>query len=391
MPQYLEAFILGNAAILSNVCVLPLYPGMIAFLAGRGGNGGVRKNALLGLLVLTGVLSLMLAIGAILFLSRRSISMILPVFLPVAYAAVLVLGVSLLFGRNPFVRLAGAQAPMLRNPYATAYLYGLLLGPMTLPCTGPLIISAFVLGAGNSLLLADGLLYFLAFGLGFGWPMVALAMAAATTGRRLTRWLAHHEALTQRISGVLLIGIALFGFWIDVVPNLPLLIPGVSESAVVPVPNPVEASTAPAGPAAPELVGITNWLNSEPLDMNALRGKVVLVHFWTLGCINCIHTLPYVVQWHETYHDQGLVVLGIHSPEFQYEYETAAVSDAIRRHKIAYPVAQDNNFATWKAYRNRYWPTMYLIDTHGTLRYTHIGEGAYEITEQQIRDLLAER
>lgn len=220
MPNYLEAFLLGNAAILGNVCVLPLYPGMIAFLAGRGAAGGLRKNLFLGILVLAGVLSLMLLVGLSLFLLRRSIAGILPVFLPLAYSAVLILGALLLAGRNPFAGLASAQVPILRNPYVTAYLYGLLLGPMTLPCTGPLIISAFVLGTGDALVLADGLLYFLAFGLGFGWPMVALALLAAATGQRLTRWLSHRETTIQRLSGVLLILIALFGFWIDVVPNL---------------------------------------------------------------------------------------------------------------------------------------------------------------------------
>jgi cytochrome c-type biogenesis protein len=221
MSEYLEAFVLGNAAILGNVCVLPLYPGLIAFLAGRSDVRGVRSSAALGALVLAGVLSLMLVAGLLLFLLRRSVSTVLPALLPIVYAAVLVLGVLLLAGRNPFARLASAQVPVLRNPYATAYLYGLLLGPMTLPCTGPLIISAFVLGASSATALADGLLYFLAFGLGFGWPLVALAMVAAATGRRLTGWLARREPIIHRLSGVLLLGIALFGFWVDVLPNLP--------------------------------------------------------------------------------------------------------------------------------------------------------------------------
>jgi cytochrome c-type biogenesis protein len=220
MTQYLEAFLLGNAAILGNVCVLPLYPGLLAFLASQGDTGRVRHAGWLGALVLGGVLSLMLVVGLVLFMLRQSVSTFLPVLLPLAYGAVLVLGVLLLIGHNPFKRLASTQAPLLKNPYATAYLYGLLLGPMTLPCTGPLIISAFVLGAGDAVALADGLLYFLAFGLGFGWPLVALSFVAATTGRRLTSWFARREPIIQRLSGMLLILIACFGLWIDVLPNV---------------------------------------------------------------------------------------------------------------------------------------------------------------------------
>ncbi len=220
MSQYLEAFLLGNAAILGNVCVLPLYPGLLAFLAGQGEVGRTRHAGWLGTLVLAGVLSLMLMVGLLLFTLRQSVAVFLPILLPTAYGIVLILGLLLLLGYNPFKRLASTQAPLLQNPYLTAYLYGLLLGPMTLPCTGPLIVSAFVLGAGDAVALADGLLYFLAFGLGFGWPLVALSLVAATTGRRLTIWFARREAVIQRLSGGLLVLIACFGLWVDVLPNL---------------------------------------------------------------------------------------------------------------------------------------------------------------------------
>ncbi len=222
MAQYFEAFLLGNAAILGNVCVLPLYPGLLAFLAGQGDSKRVRHAGWLGALVLAGVLSLMLLVGLVLFTLRQSVTAFLPLLLPLAYGAVLLLGVLLLLGHNPFKRLAGTQAPVLKNPYATAYCYGLLLGPMTLPCTGPLIVSAFVLGTGDALALADGLLYFLAFKLGFSWPLVALSFVAATTGRRLTSWFARREPIIQRLSGLLLVGIAIFGLWADVLPNLRL-------------------------------------------------------------------------------------------------------------------------------------------------------------------------
>jgi len=141
--------------------------------------------------------------------------------------------------------------------------------------------------------------------------------------------------------------------------------------------------------SAPELVGIETWLNSEPLTIEGLRGQVVMVDFWTYACVNCINTLPYVVQWHERYKDRGLVVIGVHTPEFAFERETGNVRKAILRHGIHYPVAQDNKFATWNAYRNRYWPTAYLIDRTGQLVYSHSGEGAYDEIERTIKLLLA--
>ena len=140
---------------------------------------------------------------------------------------------------------------------------------------------------------------------------------------------------------------------------------------------------------APEFAGIETWLNSEPLSMTALRGQVVMVHFWTYGCINCVHVLPHIVQWREKYKDRGLVVVGVHSPEFAHERDTENVKQAMRHHGIRYAVAQDNKFATWNAYRNRYWPTLYLVDRSGEVVYAHAGEGAYDATERTIQHLLA--
>ncbi|MGO4326409.1 thioredoxin family protein [Cupriavidus sp. 2TAF22] len=155
------------------------------------------------------------------------------------------------------------------------------------------------------------------------------------------------------------------------------------------------ANTATPAPAshgmAPEFTGIERWLNSEPLSISSLRGKVVLVDFWTYSCINCIHTLPYVKQWHEKYRDQGLVVVGVHTPEFASERSTANVQDALKRFGIKYPVAQDNAYATWGAYGNQYWPALYLIDASGKIVYQHFGEGNYKETEATIERLLSER
>ena len=140
----------------------------------------------------------------------------------------------------------------------------------------------------------------------------------------------------------------------------------------------------------PALAGGGLWLNSAPLTREALRGKVVLVDFWTYSCINCQRTLPYVKDWHAKYHEQGLVVIGIHTPEFAYEKDADNVRRAVAKFGIAYPVVLDNAFANWRAYGNEYWPAFYFIDAQGRIRRRHFGEGAYEGNEAAIRQLLAE-
>ena len=144
------------------------------------------------------------------------------------------------------------------------------------------------------------------------------------------------------------------------------------------------------GPQAAELEGIAAWINSDPLTIEELQGKVVLVDFWTYTCINCIRTFPYLKLWHSRYADDGLVILGLHTPEFEFEKDYDNVVQATRDNGIIWPVAQDNDYFTWQNYRNRYWPAKYLIDQDGVVRYTHFGEGGYGETEKQIRLLLAE-
>ena len=143
------------------------------------------------------------------------------------------------------------------------------------------------------------------------------------------------------------------------------------------------------GKPAPEITG-QSWLNSKPLKLAELKGKVVLVEFWTLGCFNCRNVEPQVKAWHQKYSERGLVVIAVHAPEFNYERALAEVQRYVRDHAIAYPVAIDNNFITWDRYKNHYWPAMYLIDKQGLIRYLRIGEGGYRQTEQEIIDLLAE-
>ena len=139
---------------------------------------------------------------------------------------------------------------------------------------------------------------------------------------------------------------------------------------------------------APEFKGINIWLNSPQLTIQDLKGKVVLVDFWTYSCINCIHTLPHVTDWDQKYRNQGLMIVGIHTPEFEFEKTQDNVKTAIAKYGIHYPIALDNQYATWRNYNNRYWPAFYLIDKRGEVVYTHFGEGEYDVTEHNIRLLL---
>ena len=152
------------------------------------------------------------------------------------------------------------------------------------------------------------------------------------------------------------------------------------------------AASAPAlarSGAAPDFVGIDGWLNSAPLSMRGLRGRVVLVNFWARSCSNCIHAMPAIKSWYARYRDRGFIVVGVHTPEFEVEKSRPALEAAVARFGLSYPIARDNASATWNAYGNQYWPAEYLIDQSGQIVRTHFGEGGYAETEARIGALLA--
>ena len=182
----------------------------------------------------------------------------------------------------------------------------------------------------------------------------------------------------------------------------PTIMPGPTEtvalSATMPRPTVDPAMLTPCegdfgggvGNCAPEFSDTQEWINSEPLTMESLRGKVVLIDFWTYTCVNCIRTLPFLQEWHDRYADEGLVIVGVHTPEFEFEKIYDNVVQATKDEGVAWPVVQDNNFSVWRSYYNRYWPAKYLIDQTGEIRYSHFGEGKYGETEEWIRNLLLE-
>jgi thiol-disulfide isomerase/thioredoxin len=172
-----------------------------------------------------------------------------------------------------------------------------------------------------------------------------------------------------------LIGIAVTG----------AVIPGICDEAVRAAP--ITTAAASQQPA-PDFTGINNWFNSKPLSLADLRGKVVLVDFWTYGCVNCVNTLPHVTELYAKYKDRGLVVVGVHTPEFPFERSASNVQAALKRHGITYPVAQDNDSRTWNAYSNQYWPAQYIIDQTGKIVFQHAGEGRYDEIDRTVAKLL---
>ena len=305
-------------------------------------------------------------------------------------------------------------APSAPSPKRASIVGGLLtgvgLGLVWTPCAGPIlgaITSLAVTAPGSS----STLVLVFAYSVGAGLPLLAIAqggraMMARLRLRSASGWATKaFGVVVIATAGLMAVGAdtALSASLTSALPNWTDALQTLERSNPVQAAlNQVEGHSQPSGQvasngsalpdmgAAPEFTGIDNWLNSKPLTLAALRGKVVLVDFWTYSCINCIRTLPYVEGWYQKYASDGFVVVGVHAPEFAFEHDTGNVSAAIARFGITYPVAQDNEFATWSAYSNQYWPAHYLIDATGRIRAEHFGEGDYDGTEADIRALLQE-
>jgi cytochrome c biogenesis protein CcdA/thiol-disulfide isomerase/thioredoxin len=275
-----------------------------------------------------------------------------------------------------------------------AILMGAALGPVFASCSPTYaLILATVLPAS----LLKGSFALLAYVVGVGIFLIA----AALLGRKLTSkigWALNPEGWFKRGLGIffIILGLLILTGYIKKIENFlvgyQLINVAKIEQSILPSKS--EGLSADnnklSAPDAPELTGLTDWINSSPLTLAQLKGKVVLIDFWTYSCINCIHTLPHVEGYYEKYKDQGLVVIGVHSPEFAFEHIASNVQKAVKDYNITYPVALDNDLGTWSAFSNQYWPAEYFIDRQGKVRYYHFGEGSYDKNEKVIQGLLRE-
>jgi cytochrome c biogenesis protein CcdA/thiol-disulfide isomerase/thioredoxin len=407
----LFALLAGIATALSP-CVLPVLPAALA----AGVSGGRRRP--LG--VATGlVLSFTFATVALIYLLDW-------LDLPddfarnLAIAGLAIFGVVLLVPgladrlEAALSRLGGGPKSGAGDGLASGLLLGFSLGFVYTPCAGP-ILAAVVTASASQPFGADKVFVALAYGTGSGIVIYALLLGGRSVAARLRPIQSH---VNVAMGAVMVI------FALALVADLDLKFQRfLAEDAPTFLSTPTEAleessvladdladvrgtghareeagaeqaeagETLPALGRAPDFTGTERWFNSRPLSIGQLRGKVVLIDFWTYTCINCIRTLPHVRAWWDRYRDDGLVIVGVHTPEFPFEREASNVGRAVDEYGIDYPVVQDNEYGTWNAYGNQYWPAKYLIDAAGNVRYVHFGEGAYGTTERAIRSLLRER
>jgi thiol-disulfide isomerase/thioredoxin len=283
------------------------------------------------------------------------------------------------------------------------------LGFVYAPCAGPILAAVISVAAtmGASFKLV-------AVALGYGAGSAAVLLVYAYGGRRLLEPLrrAGRGPLLQQVLGVVMVLTAIaiatdldLRFQTALANDLPDFLTNPThalershavENRLAQLRGPPRFQTTAAASGypvlgmAPEFAGTGRWFNTRPLTIRGLRGHVVLIDFWTYTCINCLRTLPYVRAWYQRYRRHGLTVIGVHTPEFGFEHDASNVARAVSRNHLTYPVVQDNQYATWDAWGNQYWPAKYLIDARGRVRYTHFGEGDYGKTESAIRALLAE-
>jgi cytochrome c biogenesis protein CcdA/thiol-disulfide isomerase/thioredoxin len=414
------AFVAGAATAVSP-CVLPVLP--VALSAGL--TGGRRRP--LGLV--TGLaLSFAFATVALVYVID-ALGLPNDLLRNVAIVVLLAFGVSLLvpalgarveawISRIAPKPKAGAR----EGGFWSGMVVGLSLGFVYAPCAGPILAGVITVSAAQPFT-GGRLAVALSYAVGSAVVLYALMLG----GRRVTGRLTRHVGRFQTAMGAVMVVVAVLmfadydtRFQTAIANDLPgfLVNPsggleqdeGVREQLsevrgdgerVSPLrePTPVgevgsaSASSLPVLGRAPDFVGTQEWFNTPgnaKLSLDELEGQVVLVDFWTYTCINCIRTLPSLKRWDERYGDKGLQIVGVHTPEFPFERDAGNVRDAIDQNGLGYAVAQDNDYATWDAYANEYWPAKYLIDAQGRVRYTHFGEGAYDETERAIRELLAE-
>ena len=402
---------LSGAVTAITPCVLPVLPALLSASATGGrrrvlgvviGIAATHTIAIVGLATLAGRVGVAdegLRTAAIVVLAAFGLTLLMPKLAARIEA--------------PLSRLARFGPRDRGDGFWSGIAVGGALGFVYAPCATPILAAVISVGATQRASL-ELVVVALAFAIGSALVLFALAFGGRRVAQAIRR--AGRGPALQRALGVVMVATAVamatdadLRFQTALADNLPSWIvtptQGLEETETVQErladlhPAPRFQSRRMAGEAlprlgaAPDFVGNQRWFNTangEALSLADLRGKVVLVDFWTYTCINCVRTFPYLKAWDERYRDAGLVIVGVHTPEFSFERDADNVRSAIRREGLRYPVAQDNDFATWEAYGNRYWPAKYLIDATGQVRYTHFGEGEYDTTERNIRTLLSD-
>jgi cytochrome c biogenesis protein CcdA/thiol-disulfide isomerase/thioredoxin len=295
--------------------------------------------------------------------------------------------------------------------FGVGYTTGFSIGLVWAPCAGPILATIATLAATQAVD-ARVVLVTLAYVFGLGIPLFFFSLAGAKVFSKM-RQVTKYTGIIQQVFGFIMIVAALliytnydkviqvkvldffpsYGNFLGKVENNEQVAKQLGrlrkdkETKAMSFEN---AEGLPDRGLAPDFTGISRWLNSDALTMSQLQGKVVLVDFWTYSCVNCVRTLPHITGWYEKYKNNNFVVIGVHTPEFAFEKKASNVQNALQEFKINYPVALDNNYGTWQAYDNHYWPAEYLIDSKGHIRHTHFGEGHYDQMELAIRQLLKE-
>lgn len=408
------AFLAGIVTILSP-CILPILPIILSSTLkgqdiGKSRPMGVVVGFVLSFTFFTLFLSTLVNISGISPEALRLFSVIV----------ILGFGISLLIPKfqvlieRLFSKLSGfAPQVSTKTGFEGGVVIGLSLGLLWTPCVGPILASVISLAISGTVTF-DAFLITLAYSLGTALPMF-LIMIGGQSALKKVPWLLSNTEKIQKVFGVLMILTALGiltnvdrkfqSFILDAFPQYGAGLTKFEDVAPIrkqletiggkntnqdDMGKPLFDMNQTKGPLAPEIISGGVWFNSKPLKLSELKGKVVIIDFWTYSCINCQRTLPYLKDWWEKYKDKGLIIIGVHAPEFAFEKSEANVRNAISDFGITYPVVQDNDFATWRAYSNRYWPAKYIIDKDGHVRYTHFGEGAYDETERTIQELLRE-
>jgi cytochrome c biogenesis protein CcdA/thiol-disulfide isomerase/thioredoxin len=418
----LFGFVAGAATALSP-CVLPVLP--IALSAGA--TGGRRRP--LGIVAGLAVSFTFATVALVYVISALGLPGDL--LRNLAIAVLLVFGISLMVppvaaGIEAWLSRFAGRVGVARpggDGFWSGVAVGISLGFVYAPCAGPILAGVITVSASQTFT-AGRLAVALSYGLGSAVVLYFLMLG----GRRLAAPLARRGGGLQVAMGAVMVVVALamlgnydVRFQNSIASDLPSFLvdpthrledTAAARSALADVrgeaahgvggaaasaPQPSEGAKGklalPVLGTAPEFVDNQRWFNTpgdRPLTLRSLRGRVVLVDFWTYTCINCLRTLPYLKAWDERYRKDGLTIVGIHSPEFPFEHDAGNVEEAIERNGLRYPVAQDNDLATWNAYGNQYWPAEYFIDAQGRVRYVHFGEGSYGEKEKVIRRLLAE-